>query len=32
MINLINNLGLKLINSINWDLNFLTSAIKVGTL
>ena len=32
IINLINNLGLKLVNSINWGLNFPTSAIRVGTL
>ena len=31
IINLINNLGLKLVNSINWGLNFPTSGIKAGT-
>ena len=32
IINLINNLGLKLVNSIDRGLNFLTSGIRVGTL
>ena len=32
MINLINNLGLKLVNSTNRGLNFTTSGIRVGTL
>ena len=32
IINLINNFGLKLINSINRGLNFPTSGIKAGTL
>ena len=32
IIDLINNLGLKLVNSTNWSLNFPTSSIRVGTL
>ena len=32
IINLINNLGLKLVNSINWGLNFPTSGIRTGIL
>ena len=32
LINLINNLGLKLVNSINQGLNFPTSGIRAGTL
>ena len=32
IINLINNLGLKLVNFINWGLNFPTSGIRAGTL
>ena len=32
IINLINNLGLKLVNSINRGLYFLTSGIRAGTL